>query len=223
MSRKASTKPPTRVKGSAKPEPAKKLGVFRLPPSPVVTPSKVAAEVVIDVATVRCPKCGGALWDNREGKRNPKAPDFKCRTRTCEGVIWPRANVRYVEAQRELQPVAPLQPPPDAAVAEAQEQPLQWARESIRQAVDSKTPGTYWSHLLSGDGRVAYALATVVDREGTQRLLHWGVAWTYPHSAFSQIHNGEESGVYCRLCQRSDCDGATFAKRTLERGPELWQ
>ena len=26
-----------------------------------------------------CPKCQGPMWDNREGKRNPKAPDFKCK------------------------------------------------------------------------------------------------------------------------------------------------
>ena len=36
-----------------------------------------------------CPKCGGRMWDNRIGKRNPKAPDFKCRDRSCDGVIWP--------------------------------------------------------------------------------------------------------------------------------------
>jgi hypothetical protein len=29
------------------------------------------------------------MWDNREGKRNPKAPDFKCKDRECDGVIWP--------------------------------------------------------------------------------------------------------------------------------------
>ena len=29
------------------------------------------------------------MWDNREGKRNPKAPDFKCKDRNCDGVIWP--------------------------------------------------------------------------------------------------------------------------------------
>jgi hypothetical protein len=38
---------------------------------------------------VSCPKCGGPLWDNRETKKNPKAPDFKCRDKTCDGVIWP--------------------------------------------------------------------------------------------------------------------------------------
>ena len=38
---------------------------------------------------VSCPKCGGRMWDNRASKRNPKAPDFKCRDRSCDGVIWP--------------------------------------------------------------------------------------------------------------------------------------
>src|SRR5919199_1421309 len=36
-----------------------------------------------------CPKCQGPMWDNRESKRNPKAPDFKCKDRNCDGVIWP--------------------------------------------------------------------------------------------------------------------------------------
>jgi single-strand DNA-binding protein len=36
-----------------------------------------------------CPKCSGAMWDNRATKRNPKAPDFKCKDGGCDGVIWP--------------------------------------------------------------------------------------------------------------------------------------
>jgi len=36
-----------------------------------------------------CPKCGGRMWDNRLSKRNSKAPDYKCRNRGCDGVIWP--------------------------------------------------------------------------------------------------------------------------------------
>jgi hypothetical protein len=35
-----------------------------------------------------CPVCGGRMWDNRSDKRNPKAPDFKCRDRRCIGVVW---------------------------------------------------------------------------------------------------------------------------------------
>jgi hypothetical protein len=41
-----------------------------------------------------CPKCGSRMWDNRLSKRNPKAPDFKCRSRSCDGVIWPASRER---------------------------------------------------------------------------------------------------------------------------------
>lgn len=37
-----------------------------------------------------CPKCKGAMWDNRVGKTNPKQPDFKCKDKAnCDGIIWP--------------------------------------------------------------------------------------------------------------------------------------
>jgi hypothetical protein len=39
--------------------------------------------------TPGCPVCGGRMWDNRATKRNPRAPDFKCRDRSCDGVVWP--------------------------------------------------------------------------------------------------------------------------------------
>jgi hypothetical protein len=45
-----------------------------------------------------CPKCEGAMWDNRVGKRNPKAPDFKCKDRECDGVIWPPRDSKAVAA-----------------------------------------------------------------------------------------------------------------------------
>ncbi len=53
-----------------------------------------------------CPKCGGRMWDNRISKRNPKAPDFKCRSRSCDGVIWPaRANSDRAAAE-SMEPLA---------------------------------------------------------------------------------------------------------------------
>jgi len=55
-----------------------------------------------------CPKCGGRMWDNRLSKRNPKAPDFKCRNRSCDGVIWP-ARVAGISAKGESAS-APLDP-----------------------------------------------------------------------------------------------------------------
>ena len=38
----------------------------------------------------QCGKCGGAIWDNRgPTKKNPKAPDFKCKDKSCDWVAWP--------------------------------------------------------------------------------------------------------------------------------------
>jgi hypothetical protein len=45
-----------------------------------------------------CPKCQGPMWDNRVGKRNPKAPDFKCKDRECDGVVWPPRDAKPVAA-----------------------------------------------------------------------------------------------------------------------------
>lgn len=35
-----------------------------------------------------CVDCGGPCWDNRENKRNPKAPDFKCKDKDCCAAAW---------------------------------------------------------------------------------------------------------------------------------------
>lgn len=36
-----------------------------------------------------CPACDGPMWDNRESKRNPKQPDFKCKDKEgCDHAIW---------------------------------------------------------------------------------------------------------------------------------------
>jgi hypothetical protein len=57
-----------------------------------------------------CPKCGGAMWDNREGKRNPKAPDFKCKDRSCDGVIWPPRGSTPAAGTGTAQPSAQRAP-----------------------------------------------------------------------------------------------------------------
>ena len=53
-----------------------------------------------------CPKCEGPVWDNRATKRNPKAPDFKCRDRSCDGVIWPEKGASFIDAAGSAQPTA---------------------------------------------------------------------------------------------------------------------
>lgn len=40
-----------------------------------------------------CPTCHGAMWDNRPKKAagdfSQKAPDFKCKDKSCDGCYWP--------------------------------------------------------------------------------------------------------------------------------------
>jgi hypothetical protein len=54
-----------------------------------MTEGGVPPSLLTDMELVSCPKCGGRMWDNRLTKRNPKAPDYKCQNRSCDGVIWP--------------------------------------------------------------------------------------------------------------------------------------
>lgn len=57
-----------------------------------------------------CPVCGNRMWDNRgtpeKPKANPKAPDFKCKDKQCNGVIWPPRGPKKPAA------AAPPPPPP---------------------------------------------------------------------------------------------------------------
>ena len=69
------------------------------------TPSLPFARGLIATDVPPCPKCGGRMWDNRIGKRNPKAPDFKCRDRGCDGVVWP-SRTTPAPAGEEVAPQA---------------------------------------------------------------------------------------------------------------------
>jgi hypothetical protein len=37
---------------------------------------------------MNCPQCSSEMWDNRENKRNPKGPDYKCKDKACGHPIW---------------------------------------------------------------------------------------------------------------------------------------
>ena len=67
----------------------------------------------------RCPKCSGDMWDNRATKRNPRAPDFKCKDRACDGVIWPPRDASTGPAAA----AAPRSAMPRAAADDAAEAP----------------------------------------------------------------------------------------------------
>jgi hypothetical protein len=46
------------------------------------------------------------MWDNTENKKNPKAPDHKCKNKDCTGVVWPPRKPKTVNNV----PVSPGQP-----------------------------------------------------------------------------------------------------------------
>jgi hypothetical protein len=60
---------------------------------PGATANPAPPSLLTDMNVVSCPKCGGRMWDNRITKRNPRAPDYKCQNRSCDGVIWPAKPV----------------------------------------------------------------------------------------------------------------------------------
>jgi hypothetical protein len=72
------------------------------------TPSLPFTRGLIATDVPPCPKCGGRMWDNRIGKRNPKAPDFKCRDRSCDGVIWPSRATPAAENEGDGETAAPV-------------------------------------------------------------------------------------------------------------------
>lgn len=37
---------------------------------------------------MQCPQCGSDMWDNRQTKKNPKQPDYKCKDKACAHAIW---------------------------------------------------------------------------------------------------------------------------------------
>ena len=64
-----------------------------------------------------CPICQGQMWDNRkrkaEGSMSSKAPDFKCRDKACEGVIWPPRSSSKARPAPPPPPVDDYPPPPN--------------------------------------------------------------------------------------------------------------
>jgi hypothetical protein len=85
---------------------------------PLTTDASAPPPAVGPLATeeLSCPKCGGRMWDNRLTKRNPKAPDYKCRDRSCDGVIWPSKGEKTDEK--------PESPKAETSAAESEEIPF---------------------------------------------------------------------------------------------------
>ncbi len=68
------------------------------------------------VAPVRCPKCGGEMYDNTNSKKNPKAPDYACKDANCKD---PQTGYKTGVWKDRL----PVSTPPQQQQAPAQHQP----------------------------------------------------------------------------------------------------
>lgn len=63
-----------------------------------------------------CPTCSSSMWDNRPkkqaGEMNPKAPDFKCKDKSCQGVIWKHGEKPRGPVPQSRGPLLDTAPPP---------------------------------------------------------------------------------------------------------------
>jgi hypothetical protein len=70
-------------------------------PAPTVRPPnpehlRLIEDLLADPTKAMCPICGEhGFWDNREGKKNPKSPDYKCRNKACVGTTPMKAKQPY--------------------------------------------------------------------------------------------------------------------------------
>jgi hypothetical protein len=106
--RPAAVKPATRAPKTARIEQVADLSLANDSEAPALTDASaapVAATGPHALDEQSCPKCGGRMWDNRLTKRNPKAPDYKCRDRSCDGVVWPPKGEKATDPAKAEQQV----------------------------------------------------------------------------------------------------------------------
>ena len=90
---------------------------------------------------MQCPKCGGAMWDNRETKKNPRQPDFKCKNRACDEAVW----LDKGQIKQSTKPTDGPTPTPGLAGLTPQQQAN--ARQTVR--------GTYMTTMAYMAGAMA--------------------------------------------------------------------
>lgn len=130
--------------------------------NPVASETRQTIPLPTSADNPACPKCGGAMWDNRLSKRNAKAPDFKCRNRSCSGVVWPGRRVITPAIQASDVPRPQLEnaerPNASAILREKYLDLTAFVLETIRPTYQS-------SGLTCGDETVAAITATLFIAE----------------------------------------------------------
>jgi hypothetical protein len=67
---------------------------------------------MFDTENPCCPTCGGEMWDNRNNKKNPKQPDFRCKDQECKGDKGYQTGVYLPKAKGKAPAPAPAKPVP---------------------------------------------------------------------------------------------------------------
>ena len=152
-------------------------------------------------AAPRCPKCSGPMWDNREGKKNPKAPDFKCKNKACDGAIWQDAAPAPA-AQSEpaiSQTTFPDQDTPTGPMTPAQLRP--WLLEAAgRFANDPPLPEGWRKAII---GRLSLLTGGDAGR-------HTFLAWAFGVQSSNDLTEGAWHALYSWLDIRKADDGKFY-------------
>ena len=113
---------------------------------------------LLQVVPTKCEKCGGVgFWDNRADKKNPKAPDFKCKNKACGDGIWLKKGHVWADADDDVQVVTTFKGPatPTKTVATATAVP---APQHVSIAEDcAEYVKIAWTLALSLDKAIAEA------------------------------------------------------------------
>ena len=147
-------------------------------------------------AAPRCPKCHGPMWDNREGKKNPKAPDFKCKNKACDGAVWvdslpaapaAQADPIIAKAETTAPPVGPMTPA----------QLRTWLREAaVRFANDAPLPEGWRKAIIGHLSRLT----------GGDAGRHTFLAWAFGVQSSNALTEGAWHALYSWLdiCKADD-------------------
>jgi hypothetical protein len=152
-------------------------------------------------AAPKCPKCGGPMWDNREGKKNPKAPDYKCKNKACDGAIWQGAAPAPA-AQPEPAPsqtTIASQSPPAGPMTPDQLRP--WLLEAAaRFANDAPLPDG-WRKAITGH---------LNKLTGSDTGRHVILSWAFGVESSNDLTNGQWHTLYTWLDIRKADDGKYY-------------
>ena len=150
-------------------------------------------------AAPRCPKCDGPTWDNREGKKNPKAPDFKCKNKACDGAIWQDAAPAVQPGPAPSQTTFPDQAPPVGPMTP--DQLRSWLLENASRLTDNAPLVEGWRKAITG---------RLSRMTGSDNGRHAFLAWVFGVTSSNDLTNGQWNALYLWLDIRKFDDGKYY-------------